>query len=65
MADPEVDALYSALQPHMRDFIKAYMETLTIVEAAEVVGMIAAVSLLLEPTHAGVSRGVRRCRTRG
>ena len=39
MADPEVDALYSALQPHMRDFIKAYMETLTIVEAAEVVGI--------------------------
>ena len=39
MADPEVDALYSALQPHMREFLKAYMETLTIVEAAEVVGI--------------------------
>ena len=39
MADPEVDALYTALQPHMREFLKAYMETLTIVEAAEVVGV--------------------------
>ena len=39
MADPEVDMLYAALQPHMREFIKAYMETLTIVEAAEVVGI--------------------------
>ena len=39
MADPKVDVLYAALQPHMREFIKAYMETLTIVEAAEVVGV--------------------------
>ena len=39
MADPEMDVLYQALQPHMRDFIKAYMETLTIVEAAGVVGI--------------------------
>ena len=39
MADPEVDTLHSALQPHMREFLKAYMETLTIVEAAEVVGV--------------------------
>ena len=39
MADPAVDMLYSALQPHMRAFIKAYMETLTIVEAAEVAGI--------------------------
>ena len=39
MADPEVDTLYKALQPHMREFLKAYMETLTIVEAAEVVGV--------------------------
>ena len=39
MADPAVDVLYAALQPHMREFIKAYMETLTMVEAAEVVGV--------------------------
>ena len=39
MADPEVDVLHSALQPHMREFLKAYMHTLTIVEAAEVVGV--------------------------
>ena len=39
MADPEVDVLYSALQPHMREFLKAYIHTLTIVEAAEVVGV--------------------------
>ncbi len=31
--------MYQALQPHAREFIIAYMETLTIVEAAEVVGV--------------------------
>ena len=39
MADPEVDALFTALHPRAREFLKAYMETLTIVEAAEVVGI--------------------------
>ena len=39
MADPSVNALYSALQPHMREVLKAYMETLTIAQAAEVVGV--------------------------
>ncbi len=39
MADDDVDALYAGLQPHAREFLRAYVKTLTIVDAADVVGI--------------------------
>jgi len=39
MADEDLDALYAGLQPHAREFLRAYVKTKTIVDAAEVVGI--------------------------
>ena len=37
--DEDVDMLYTGLHPHAREFLRAYVKTLTIVDAAEVVGI--------------------------
>ena len=39
MADEEQDVLYAPLQPHAREFLRAYVKTLTIADAADVVGI--------------------------
>ncbi len=39
MADEDADVLYARLQPHAREFLRAFVKTLTIVDAADVVGI--------------------------
>ena len=39
MADPGLGVVHAGLRPRAREFLRAYTETLTIDEAAEVVGM--------------------------
>ena len=39
MADEDMDVLYAGLQPHAREFLRAFVKTLTIVDAADVVGI--------------------------
>ena len=37
--DEDVDMLHAGLQPHAREFLRAYVKALTIVDAADVVGI--------------------------
>ena len=37
--DDERDMLYAGLQPHAREFLRAFVETLTIADAADLVGI--------------------------